>query len=295
MEGRNRVVETVRAMRRLEQGAYRCSAPLTSEGVAARTAIMQWTYQILQFLHLDAINIAPIALDYVDRYVAVHTDVLQDRSKYLRVAMTALYTALKVHGTGALLDPSAIRTLSRDTYTVEEIEDQERHLLETLMWRLSPPTAVQYVRQFVQLVPRLEQRDRVEQTALQQIDSFYGSESSNVPASQVAIEVFLKSLRICFSGQGLFVFDMECFLAEFVDFEQNKDAQETEDTPMNEDIHPRVEVVNAIEDFSRGEKCIESHSPQSYASRKRAERRFSPRAVGGMVHGFGSSTIMTHH
>jgi len=302
MDGSSGVVEIVRAMRRLEQGAYRCSVPSSSEEVATRTAIMQWTFQILQFLELDAIHIAPIALNYVDRYVSVHTDVLQDRSKYLRVSMTALYTALKIHGTGALLDPSTISTLSRDRYTVGEIEAQERHLLETLMWRLSPPTAVQYVLQFAQLLPCLEQeRERVERTALQQLESSYGSGSCNLPASQAAIEVFLKVLRICFNGTDLMVTDLECFLAEFLDCEENNDdAEEAEDIQMDEDedteIHSREEVENAIQDLPSGEKrdLGECTSPQISAQRKRAERRFSPRAVDGMVHGLSSSNTMPH-
>ena len=212
-------VDVIRAMRRLEQGIYRNRVPqAVCQAADARAAMVKWTFQILRFLLLDATNIAPIVLDYVDRYVAVHDHVLQDRSKYLLVSMTALYTAIKVHGTGALLDPASIRTLSRDTFTVQDIEAQELHLLTTLQWRLCPPTAAQYVHQFVYLLPCQEKRKLVEMATLQLIDISYASGCSSTPASQLAVQSFLKAIRNSgFGDEQPIASDIAYVLDEFHD------------------------------------------------------------------------------
>lgn len=209
-------LDAIRAMRRLEQGIYRNhKPPAICQAAAARAAMIQWTFQILRFLLLDATNIAPIVLDYVDRYVAVHEHVLQDRSKYLLVSMTALYTAIKVHGTGALLDPASIRTLSRESFTVQDIESQELHLLTTLQWRLCPPTAAQYVHQFLYLMPCREQRETVEVATLQLIDLSYASGLSSVPASQLAVQSFLTAVRNSgFGDEQSIANDIACLLDE---------------------------------------------------------------------------------
>ena len=210
-------LDVIRAMRRLEQGIYRNhKPPAICQAAAARAAIMQWTFQVLRFLRLDATNIAPIALNYVDRYVAVHKHVLEDRSKYLLVSMTALYIALKVHGAGALLDPASIRTLSRETFTVQEIEAQELHILTTLQWRLCPPTAAQYVHQFVYLLPSQEQRELVELAALELIDVSYTSGLSSASASDQAVRSFLEAVRNSgFGDDQPIANDITCLLDEF--------------------------------------------------------------------------------
>jgi len=157
----------------------------------ARTAMRQWFVRLMDFLqvnhaeqealggttHTAARDVVPIALNFVDRYVAVHHGVLQDRAWYQRLSMTALYTALKLHGSAqhAMLDPSAICRLSMDTFSVAEIEAQELELVQTLQWRLNPPTAVQFVRQFVMLIPvqlpheEDRMQERVEEMALESI------------------------------------------------------------------------------------------------------------------------------
>ena len=154
----------------------------------------------------------PIALNFVDRYVAVHHahGVLQDRAWYQRLSMTALYTALKLHGSAqhAMLDPSAICRLSMDTFSVAEIEAQELELVQTLQWRLNPPTAVQFVRQFVMLIPPqlLPQEEegvpeRVEEMALESITRRLrgGCEphSIHLRPSQVAWNAVQESLLSC--------------------------------------------------------------------------------------------------
>ena len=209
-------LDVILAMWKLERGIYRCASPEGCEA-DARASIVQWSFQILQFLHLDAMNIAPIALNYVDRYVSVHANILKDRTKYLLVSMTALYLAIKVHGTGVLLDPQAIRTLSRETYTVHEIEAQELQLLMTLQWRLHPPTVVQYVRHLVRLLPCREQQELVEWAALQKIESSYKSGDSSAPAFHFAVQLFLAAVRKCEQCQRLpHAKSMSCLLAEFI-------------------------------------------------------------------------------
>jgi len=271
----DRVLDAVKAMRRLERTVYYqqpatttvvycCDSSPTAVTIASRNAMRQWTRDLLNFLNLSSADICPIAANYVDRYLAVHAaTVLQDRTVYQRLVMVALYTALKIHGTGALLDPLAVSALSRQAFSVEDIEAQERQLLEALQWRLSPPTAVQFVRQFVQLVEDPERRERIEKVVLEQIEVMEWC-SEGIPVSRVAFQAFGMALRCC-SVDDAEIKRMEGLVADCINVDSDTNAEismeeeniaaQSHDTTKQEDTSPRI------------------------PPRRSLERRFSPRSV----------------
>eukprot|EP00540_Astrosyne_radiata_P018443 CAMPEP_0116829580 /NCGR_PEP_ID=MMETSP0418-20121206/4295_1 /TAXON_ID=1158023 /ORGANISM="Astrosyne radiata, Strain 13vi08-1A" /LENGTH=170 /DNA_ID=CAMNT_0004458605 /DNA_START=18 /DNA_END=528 /DNA_ORIENTATION=+ len=70
--------------------------------------------------------------------------------------MTCLYTAIKVHEQQALSTDMVVELKE------EDVEKMEFTILEALEWRMNPPTAIFFVRQFLALLSeqQLSQEDR---------------------------------------------------------------------------------------------------------------------------------------
>jgi hypothetical protein len=98
-----------------------------------------------------------IAMNYVDRFLNTTKQgrdfqvVGSDPLLFQLVCMTSLYTAVKIHETEAI-DPAFVASLSRGAFDPRDIEDMEAVLLEALEWRLHPPTATSFVREYLALL-----------------------------------------------------------------------------------------------------------------------------------------------
>jgi hypothetical protein len=78
--------------------------------------------------------------------------VLLDRNSYQLAAMTALYTAVKIHEQEAM-DPALVSSLSRGVHSAQAVEAMEARMLNAVQWRVNPPTAMSYTRLVMDLVP----------------------------------------------------------------------------------------------------------------------------------------------
>lgn len=118
-----------------------------------RKKMCQWSYQVVDFCKFNRESVE-ISLNLLDRYLLTPAGVraLQDRSIFQLAAMTALYTAVKIHEPEAM-DPKLVSSLSRGTYSPDDVEKMEQILLKSLNWRVNPPTALSFVRQFLDLIP----------------------------------------------------------------------------------------------------------------------------------------------
>lgn len=162
------IFATVQAMRRQEDAAYWtrespyqsqpqevANGPLhdTTVDIDCRSKMAAWCYQVIDFCKFNR-ETAAIALNYLDRYMLTEAGVAtrQDRSEFQLVAMTCLYTAVKIHEPEAM-DPKLIATLSRGAYTTDQVEAMEMSILSALKWRVNPPTALSFCRQFLNLIP----------------------------------------------------------------------------------------------------------------------------------------------
>jgi Cyclin, N-terminal domain len=167
---------------------------VTSSG---RDKMVEWCCRVIQYCNLET-EIVSIAMNFTDRMCISQPQILSNPCKYQLVAMTALYTAAKIHAPEAL-DPRLVSNLSRGTYSAEEIEAQESILLTALEWKVNPPTPHSFARQFFELVgPALPIHDR--ETALRfslkQIDSYMCKHfcASGIRSSVVAYCAFMNAL-----------------------------------------------------------------------------------------------------
>lgn len=119
-----------------------------------RDKMCEWTYQIIDFCKFDRESVE-IAMNYLDRFLLTRSEsatrALHDRSVYQLASMSALYTAVKIHEPQAL-NPTVVSQLSRNTYSTQQIEEMEASMLQALDWRVNPPTALAFVREFIRIM-----------------------------------------------------------------------------------------------------------------------------------------------
>jgi hypothetical protein len=157
-------LSTIRVMRRQEETSYANSdyleslPDLMSEedqdpiDAACRSVMSQWCYQIVDFCSYKRETVAT-CMSNLDRFLATPDgqQVMMDRNQFQLAAMTSLYTAVKVHEQEAMA-PKLISSLSRGAHSIEAVEAMEFRILSAIQWRVNPPTAMAFVRNFLDLV-----------------------------------------------------------------------------------------------------------------------------------------------
>jgi hypothetical protein len=164
------IFSTVQAMRRQEETSYWnreslyqsapdsvfANGPMHADAVVdidCRSKMAAWCYQVIDFCRFNR-ETASIAINYLDRYMITEqgATVWADRIQFQLAAMTCLYTAVKIHEPEAM-DPKLVSTLSRGGYSTTEVEVMEFNIIYSLKLRMNPPTALAFVRQFLELIP----------------------------------------------------------------------------------------------------------------------------------------------
>jgi hypothetical protein len=124
-----------------------------SVDVDCRFRMAEWCYQIVDFCKFKRETVC-ISMSYLDRFLSSNCghEILLDRFQFQLAAMTALYTAVKIHEPEAM-DPNLIASLSRGVYNKEQVEAMEFKMLNAIQWRVNPPTAVAFIHEMLNLVP----------------------------------------------------------------------------------------------------------------------------------------------
>jgi Cyclin, N-terminal domain len=123
-----------------------------------RQKLIRWCCQVMDYCQLDR-SLVEVAINYTDRYVAAlphdnRAACCWTRTSYQLVAMTAVYTTVKIFGVEAM-DPLLVSLkLARGVYTVQEIEQQERDLLRVLQWKMNPPTVAGFIGLYLDILVR---------------------------------------------------------------------------------------------------------------------------------------------
>lgn len=122
--------------------------------VDCRTKMAQWCYSVVDFCSFNRETVA-VAMSYLDRFLLTTAGlpVLGDTNAFQLAAMTSLYTAVKIHEP-EIMGVDLVSKLSRGQYTPEQIETMEYTILQGLGWRVNTPTALSFVRKFLELLPQ---------------------------------------------------------------------------------------------------------------------------------------------
>ena len=103
--------------------------------------------------HLLDRELVAVAMSYMDRYMAKHQ--VKHHHAYHLVAMTSLYMTIKIYRhNGKCAGVSSFATLSKGLFTEHDLLDMEQSILDTLEWRMHPPTPFAYLELLMLFVPR---------------------------------------------------------------------------------------------------------------------------------------------
>lgn len=128
-----------------------------------RRKLAEWCYEVIDHFNFDR-EVCSIAINFLDRVVATKTegnDSNIPRREFQLIAVTCLYIAIKLHGECDSFTSPRLKLkihsfveLSRGYFPVQVIEAMERNVLESLNWRVNPPTAMRYIHSYLHLCPK---------------------------------------------------------------------------------------------------------------------------------------------
>lgn len=123
-------------------------------GIDSRYRMLTFFYDLVQKIGSSR-DTAEIAISYLDRFLAsphFGCQALQSKRLFQLVSNTCLYVAVKIHELKAMT-PTLLADLSHGVFTADDVVSCELVLLQTLQWRLNPPTSLSFVRQYMELLP----------------------------------------------------------------------------------------------------------------------------------------------
>ena len=113
-----------------------------------REKMCEWSYRVCDHFQTGR-EIVAVSFSYLDRFVDKCSC---DRSSFKLAAMTTLYMANKIYGGSPSLTICALTELSRREFEMSHISEMEVIILQTLEWRLHPPTIQCFVDSFYHCV-----------------------------------------------------------------------------------------------------------------------------------------------
>jgi len=112
--------------------------------IVCREKMCEWSYRVGDHFQTGR-EIVAVSFSYLDRFVDKCSC---DRSAFKLAAMTTLYMANKIYGGPHTVTIGALAELSRGEFEMSHIAEMEVIILQTLAWRLHPPTAQCFINSF---------------------------------------------------------------------------------------------------------------------------------------------------
>jgi len=121
---------------------------------SCRQIMFQWMIRVVDFFPSMHRTTVAHAMSYLDRFLqtAAGQTAREMRSEFQLAAIACLYTAVKLHERSAV-SPKFLQQLSGDEYSAEDLTHMELTVLQALGWRLTTPIAVDFLRQFWDVIP----------------------------------------------------------------------------------------------------------------------------------------------
>ncbi|CAB9507274.1 diatom-specific cyclin [Seminavis robusta] len=121
-----------------------------------RQIMFYWMVRVVDFFPSMTRETVAYAMSYLDRFLQskAGADARRKRSVFQLAAISCLYMAVKIHESSAV-SPQFLEKLSQAEYTVKDVEGMELTILAALGWRMSTPTALAFLRQFMAIIPKV--------------------------------------------------------------------------------------------------------------------------------------------
>ena len=186
-----------------------------------RNKICEWFYTIVDFFNYDR-ELVFICMDYLDRYAMKQRVTVET---YQLAAMATLFIVTKTYGSSStddILDLSSLTKLSQSIFNENDILAMEREMLQTLEWKLFPPTPFSFANDlliFIKETLKSTGRRGLKPTTIQEIrelarflaelsvcDCFFITQSS----STIGLACLLNAIEITTSdNQDHFPFELK--------------------------------------------------------------------------------------
>lgn len=114
-----------------------------------RKMLVDWMYYVIDYCHLQRQAVAAAAF-FFD--VAVRKKLVETPEEHQLAAATALQLALKTHDSSIIRLEKLVK-LGRGLFTENDVVKMERQILESMNWRLHPPSTYCFLRQYERLLP----------------------------------------------------------------------------------------------------------------------------------------------
>ena len=118
-----------------------------------RQQMFQWSLTVLDSFSMER-EAAAVAFNLLDRYISFECSKggpAITRDDYQLYSMVCLYIAVKINEPyPRKLSVRSLVDMSKEFYSEDVIESTERDILDALHWRVATPTALSYVRLFLE-------------------------------------------------------------------------------------------------------------------------------------------------
>lgn len=158
-----------------------------------REQIVEWTFRVVDYFRIDR-EVVVLSLSLLDRFLAICKC---DRSSFKLAATTTLYLAVKLLHPCQLSDLGILSDLSRGEFDMADVALMEKQILDSLKWKLHPPTSIAFVTLLLDLYFNSQSVDM----SLTDIDDLYD------------ISAFFTELAVCdfyFVGYAPSIVSLAC-------------------------------------------------------------------------------------
>jgi hypothetical protein len=145
--------------RREATSQYQCrnylgdqEGPLTVDR-ATRYEMVEWVFKVSAFMKFgEETAVAAAALFDAFLQTEEGSRVMRCLKEYRLASMATFYLAAKLHE-HYFVSSEVMSALSHGLYSVTEVERMEMTVLKAMNWHMSPPTSLDFAREFLNLLP----------------------------------------------------------------------------------------------------------------------------------------------
>jgi len=235
----------------------------------AREAIVDWYLKIVELCEYS-VDTAVIAISILDRFASSPSakDFLRHREKFQLASLASIYTAIKIHEKEAI-SPRFVAKLSGGVSNAEDVERMEIYILQTIQWRINPPTAIWFALNFLKLL-NLQSKRLMKSIESQVIHALHNYEFCTVRASEIAAAAVINALESVF-GRDVYFRRMELIHR----FRINTSSERLNCLCANLDSASNAEVVSTVVQTEK----VETPSTPSKTCSNDQRSHYSPKTV----------------
>ena len=211
------IMECITAMHLQEQKTPRCINYFQRTDVvdeSSRNAMVNWLCQISDALSLNRDTVG-LAMSLLDRFLSTNTEsakkALAAKHKFQLASITTYYIAVKVNEPVALGLDMLVK-LCRGFYEQSAIMKMENDILNSLEWRISAPTPLDFMRHILQLLPSTKEciAEKAEKHMVNATQDSHFSEFASSIVGAACVVISFRESKVEASSEEAVLWDELC-------------------------------------------------------------------------------------